>query len=130
MPDTFLTESRREVLAGEWDGEPSTERSKKSQIRTRARAAVGELIEVAQSPEIENSDVFEPEEVGRLLAAILNDPSQMPTTGGLIVEDAEETEAPDDVVTEMPESLRQYRQRVAGEASRPILDALQPDGPD
>jgi hypothetical protein len=130
MPDTFLTESRREVLAGEWDGEPSTERTKKSQIRTRARAAVGELIEVADSPVIENNDVFEPEEVGRLLAAILNDPSQMPTAGGLIVEDAEESEAPDDVVTEMPESLRQYRQRVAGEASRPILDALQPDGPD
>jgi hypothetical protein len=130
MPDTFLTESRREVLAGEWDGEPSTERSKKSQIRTRARAAVGELIEVAQSPEIENADVFEPEEVGRLLAAILNDPNQMPTAGGLIVEDAEATDAPDEVVTEMPESLREYRQRVAGEASRPILDTLQPDGPD
>jgi hypothetical protein len=127
MPDTFLTESRREVLAGEWDGEPSTERTKKSQIRTRARAAVGELIEVADSPVIENNDVFEPEEVGRLLAAILNDPSQMPTAGGLIVEDAEATDAPDDVVTEMPESLREYRQRVAGEASRPIMDALAPD---
>jgi hypothetical protein len=51
----------------------------------------------------------------------------MPTAGGLIVEDAEATDAPDDVVTEMPESLREYRQRVAGEASRPIMDALAPD---
>jgi hypothetical protein len=127
MPDTFLTESRREVLAGEWDGEPSTERTKKSQIRTRARAAVGELIEVARSEEIENAEVFEPEEIGTLLHWILNDPSEMGVPGGLIVTDAEEVDAPDDVVTEVPESLREYRQRVAGEASRPILDTLRPD---
>jgi hypothetical protein len=128
--DVFLTDKRTDVLNREYEGSESVRRTHESRIRQRARTAISELIEVADSPVIDNADVFEPEEVGRLLAAILSDPSQMPTAGGLIVEDAEESEAPDDVVTEMPESLRQYRQRVAGEASRPILDALQPDGPD
>jgi len=121
MPDTFLTESRREVLSGEWDGSPSTERSKKSHIRTKARSALGELIEVARSEEIENAEVFEPEEIGTLLYWILNDPSEMGEPGGLIVTDADEVDAPDDVVTEIPESLQKYRQRIAGEVSGPVL---------
>lgn len=114
MPDTFLTESRREVLAGEWDGEPSTERSKKSHIRTRARSAVGELIEVARSEEINNADVFEPAEVGTLLYWILNDPSETHEAEGLVEDSGKDVET-------------EYRQRVAGEVSGPILSVHQQD---
>jgi hypothetical protein len=114
MPDTFLTESRREVLEGDWSGVESTERSKKSHIRTRARSAVGELIEVARSEEINNADVFEPAEVGTLLYWILNDPSETHEVEGLIEGDGDDVES-------------EYRQRVAGEASGPILSVHQRD---
>lgn len=59
----FLTDTRRDVLEGEFDGPDATKRSHKSRIRTRARMALQELIEVAQSSEIDNTDVFEPKEI-------------------------------------------------------------------
>lgn len=59
----FLTETRRKVLEGEFEGSDATKRSHKSRIRTRARMALQELTEVAQSSEIDNADVFDPKDV-------------------------------------------------------------------
>ncbi len=70
----FLTDRRREVLNGEFQGNPETLSSHKSRIRTRSRMALSELVEVAQSPEIHNSDVFEPEQVDLFIESILNGP--------------------------------------------------------
>ena len=69
----FLTEARREVLADEFEGEDSTRGSHKSRIRTRARMALNELIEVAESDEIANEDVFDPRLIRRLLFAVFGD---------------------------------------------------------
>lgn len=68
----FLTETRRDVLAGDADLAESTIRSHKSRIRSRARTALAELIEVAESEEIENADVFEPQQLARLVAEIVS----------------------------------------------------------
>lgn len=67
----FLTDERRTVLSGEYDGADSTERAHRSNIRARSRTALDELIEVAASPEIDNSEVFDPDQVFRLLRALL-----------------------------------------------------------
>jgi hypothetical protein len=123
----FLTETRRDVLAGESDLEGKSLANEKSRIRTRSRAAVEELIEVARSEEIANADVFEPEVIGTLLYWILNDPSEMGVPGGLIVTDADEVDAPDDAVNEIPESLQEYRQRVVGEVSPSVMSVRNPN---
>lgn len=68
---TFLTEKRRSVLIGEFDGSDSSERTHKSLIRTRARTAIRELIEVARSDQIDNADVFEPNDLARLIDALM-----------------------------------------------------------
>ena len=87
-PNTVLTDTRREVLSGDWEGSDSTLRSHKSDIRQRSKAAIEELIEVAESHEIDNESrvgderLFEPEQIRHLLAAILH-------TGGLVDEDYE-----------------------------------------
>jgi hypothetical protein len=78
----FLTDSRRAVLEGEYDGAENTKRTHKSRIRDRGRTALAELIEVAQSAEIDNADVFDPEQVGALLFWILNDPSYVDDLDG------------------------------------------------
>jgi len=67
----FLTETRRDVLNGEFEGPDATKRSHKSRIRTRARMALQELIEVAASPEIDNADIFEPDDVTDLTEALI-----------------------------------------------------------
>ncbi|MFW5918424.1 MAG: hypothetical protein ACOCR0_02970 [Haloferacaceae archaeon] len=75
MTDTtpaFLTDQRRAVLAGEYDGEPNTERTHKSRIRSRAKTALQELIEVAESDAIDNADVFEPNDLARLIDALMH----------------------------------------------------------
>lgn len=73
MEDTpaFLTDERRAVLAGEYDGSETVERTHKSRIRQRARTAISELIKVAQSEEIDNADVFDPDDLARLVDALM-----------------------------------------------------------
>ena len=73
----FLTDTRREVLAGEFEGEDSTLESHKSRIRTRSRMALDELIEVAKSDEIEDDTVFNPTNIAHLLSALM-EPSDGP----------------------------------------------------
>jgi len=67
----FLTDERRDVLNGEYDGADSTERAHKTNIRSRGRAALDELIEVAASPAIHNGDVFDTEQVYILISTLL-----------------------------------------------------------
>jgi hypothetical protein len=69
---TFLTDSRRDVLEGNADDlTEQSLRNAKSRIRVRSRLALDELIEVAESHEIENAEVFDPDDVFRLLSALV-----------------------------------------------------------
>lgn len=112
QPNAFLTDERAAVLAGEYDGDEAVERTHKSRIRERARSAIDELILVAQSEEIENADVFEPEKVGTLIHWLLRDPSQLEAEG-LVEGFTEEQEA--------------YRTRVHSEV---VQEALKLDHPE
>lgn len=66
-PPVFLTEKRREVLNGTYNGEDSTRRYHETMIRARCLVAVEELIEVARSPYIDNWDAFNAETLGTLI---------------------------------------------------------------
>jgi hypothetical protein len=70
----FLTDKRRDVLAGESDLEGNSLAVSKSRIRKRARLALTELIEVAESEQIDSSDIFDPTDVHRLLVALTTPP--------------------------------------------------------
>jgi len=70
-PDAFLTEKRRAVLEGRFEGSDGVERTHKSRIRARSRSALSELLEVAASPEVDNADVFDPELIHALLRALM-----------------------------------------------------------
>lgn len=69
-PNTFLTDERRAVLNGNYDGADTTERVHRRNIKNRSRTALKELVEVAESSEIDNPDVFDPSDVHRLLVAL------------------------------------------------------------
>lgn len=119
-PNTFLTDSRRAVLDGEYDGAENTERTHRSRIRSRGQTAIEELTEVAQSPEIDNADVFDPAAVGRLLFWILNDPHKLTDveTGGLIS------------AADLPDSYTEYRNSVYVEVDQQLRKFDRPDGTD
>ncbi|PHQ47708.1 hypothetical protein DJ68_00400, partial [Halorubrum sp. C3] len=80
-------------------------------------------IEVAQSSEIENRSVFDPEQVGTLLFWILNDPAMI-EDGGLI---GGGDDAPDEAYAAIPERLQQYRQSVHSEAAQELLRVDHPE---
>jgi hypothetical protein len=67
----FLTDKRRDVLAGESDLEGNSLAVSKSRIRKRARLALAELIEVAESDQIDSSDIFDPEDMAQLIHAAM-----------------------------------------------------------
>lgn len=92
MPgNAFLTETRREVLNGEYDGTDNARRGIKSQTRQDAVAAVRELQKIASSPQINNADVFDPDELYSLLMILTVG------TGGLIAGPDNRRPLPDDV---------------------------------
>jgi hypothetical protein len=77
--DGFLSDTHRKVLTGEFDGADSTLRTHKSEIRKRSKAALRDLVDVANSPEIENEStvdgdrLFEPSgDLNVLLSSVLN----------------------------------------------------------
>lgn len=77
----FLTDSRREVLDGTTDLTDQSLYNAKSRIRTRARLALKELIEVASSDEIDNADIFTQQQMQALVSNLLFG------SGGLIGDD-------------------------------------------
>lgn len=77
----FLTEKREAVLNGEYDGSDDALRNQKSRLRRSAQTALQELITVAASPEIENAEVFDPEQIHILLKILLTG------RGGLVGDD-------------------------------------------
>jgi len=77
--DGFLSDTHRKVLTGDFDGADSTLRTHKSEIRKRSKAALRDLIDVANSPEIGNEStvdgdrLFEPkDDLNTLLSSILS----------------------------------------------------------
>ncbi|MUW15739.1 hypothetical protein GJ633_14740 [Halorubrum sp. CBA1125] len=123
----FLTENRRDVLSGESDFSEKSITNEKSRIRTRTRTALDELIEVAQSAEIENRSVFDPEQLGILLYWVLNDPAMMGFPGGFVGTSDEPPEGVDeDHYTRIPDELQQYRSEVHSEAAQELLRVDQP----
>lgn len=73
IDNVFLTDTRREVLNGEYEGSDSNRRTHKSNIKKRAKIALAELISVAQSPVIENGDIFKIRQILELYESILWD---------------------------------------------------------
>lgn len=123
----FLTETRRAVLDGESDLSGRSLENEKSRIRTRARAALDELIEVAQSNEIENRSVFEPETLGDLTYWILNDPSQFDQMGGIVAQEGEEIDADEEAVARYTDELASYRRDVYAEVDGPLRSVRHPE---
>lgn len=70
----FLTDRRENFLDGNYDLENAADRQVKSRLKKSSTIAFEELIAVAASPAIENEDVFETEQISRLLRAIMGDP--------------------------------------------------------
>lgn len=70
----FLTDTRRALLNDEYGGKDSSRATERSRIKNRASVALEELIEVAESEQIDNTDVFDPSDVHRLLVALTTPP--------------------------------------------------------
>lgn len=68
----LLTEQRENVLNGEYSGTDAALRNQKSRLRESSRTALHELTAVAESQHIDNTDVFDPDDVFRLLRALLS----------------------------------------------------------
>jgi len=113
----FLTDSRRNVLEGNADDlTEQSLRNAKSRIRVRARLALTELIEVANSDEIDQTEVFDPDDIFRLLSALLRsmNPEHIEgadeMVGGLIGQD------------DYTDEFRAYSDRLQAQMSKLVLE--------
>lgn len=69
--NAILSDRRREFLNGDYDLNKPRDRQLKYQIKKDTEAVLKELIEIASSPHIDNSKVFEPNDLARLLDALM-----------------------------------------------------------
>lgn len=70
----ILTERREELLSGEYDPDDSADRMAKSRLKNSAETALDELTQIAKNPHIDQTDIFDPDDVFRFLRAV-----KMPT---------------------------------------------------
>lgn len=111
----FLTDERRAILNGEADHlTDESLRTGKYRIRRRARTALSELVDVAESPEIDNTDIFEPEEIQELLLRLLLVGPQEGEGGGLVPMPGEDPDALEDglPVVRYTDDYREYRRQL------------------
>lgn len=71
----FLSERRRSIVEGETAEDmgiaDATYRQHRAAVKRQARLALQELLKVASSPVIDNSDIFEPELVRTLVQTLI-----------------------------------------------------------
>lgn len=114
IDNVFLTDNRRLYLDGEYEGSESASYTIKSRLKRRSEITLHELIEVANSPEIDNSDVFDPDDVAMFLWALMTDSAQQDTVG--LVQPTESDGYSDE--------LAAYRRNIIGAVSPLIVNEL------
>jgi hypothetical protein len=72
----ILTEKREQLLTGRYEGKDVARRNQKSRLRKSAQTAIQELTMIARSPHIDNTEVFDADDMGQLLEAILRPDQQ------------------------------------------------------
>jgi hypothetical protein len=62
----LLTDTRKDLLEGDYDSSNPTHRNRKHRLKESSKTALDELIQIAQSPIIDNTEIFETEQVASL----------------------------------------------------------------
>lgn len=120
----FLTDTRRTVLENpdELDYKEESLRVEKSRIKSRSRDAVDELIEVAQSPHIDNTAWVNPEKLATLLHALFI-PDFGHIEGGGLATDPRRTDVDDTIPTaDYTDKYEDFQRRVYVAADSPLHD--------
>jgi len=105
----LLTEKREQLLEGDYDSGDATHRNRKSRLKQSSEVTLDELIRVAECPIIDNTDIFEPGDVARLISALLTPDHSQYSGGGLIGPEVDED---DPASVDLSDEFRQYRDRL------------------
>jgi len=122
----FLTDNRRNVLEGTSEWSEKSIINEKARIKNRASLALEELTEVAESDKIDHTDAFDPDDVFRLLSALLTGlHSEHIETSG-VVEDATRDDVddlPDDPQADFSDEFENYQNELRTHLARLVLKA-------
>jgi hypothetical protein len=66
----LITKGRAEILEN-YDSKNSTHRTRKYRLQKSTKTVLDELIEIAQSPNIDNTEVFDPNQIDRLISTLV-----------------------------------------------------------
>lgn len=115
----FLTETRHDVLAGDYNGADNVRRTHESRIRSKSRLAISELTEVARSQAIDTTEVIDPEELAQLVAAVMTPDFSHTSSGGIAGPTTSESDAR---TVDLTDDFRLYRDDVYFAISEVIDD--------
>jgi len=124
MADTvLLTDRREQLLAGKYNETDAVDRMALSRFRDSTNTALDELIKVAQSPHVDNTKLFEPEQVAQLIRAVLIPGCKHIESSGLIQfsEDAALDEILEDSAAEVSEEFTDYQNALLADISKLII---------
>ena len=122
-PSAFLTETRRAVLEGNYTGQENTYRTHKARIRARSQAALEELVEVAQSPYIDNTEAFDTENIAMLIHALFVPDFGHIEGGGLVTDPRADTDDDTNYPTaSYEEDYQEFRDRLYVALDKPMRE--------
>lgn len=116
----LLTDERNAVLAGEYDGSDAALRNQKSRIRRSSETALRELTEVAESPYIDQTTLFDPQAVVELVRALVR------PTWNHHYEEVEAGPGQHGSVKEKTDEFELYRSRLLLEMSKLVIEEPSP----
>jgi len=118
----LLTDRRKDLLEGEYDKDDPSDRMVLSRFQRSTETAVDELIQIAENPHVDHSEMIQREQVVKLLRAILTPPPEHVNSGGLIRIKHEDEPPKDPPQAELSEEFQQYQDGILADISQLIIE--------
>ncbi|MFD1551173.1 hypothetical protein [Putridiphycobacter roseus] len=117
----LMTDRREKLLIEGYNPSNNAERAAMSRLKNSSETALWELTKIAESPEVDHTDVFDPDQVFRFLRALLNpnlNEDHIDTDSPLLAEPGGGAVTEDDYSDE----FRAYSDRLQMQMTKLILD--------
>lgn len=121
----FLTDERRQVINGNYDGNESTEISHRANIKNKGSLALEELTEIAESPHIDHIDVFDSDDVHQFLRALLTGTHPDHLEGSGVIEDPEHEkydDLPENVQADYSTEFENYQNAIRLNLAKLVIE--------
>lgn len=118
----ILTDRREKLLSGDYNADDSADRMAKSRLNDSATVALNELTQIADSPHVDHTDIFSPEDVHQFLRALLTATHADHVEAGGLITSPEEEEQADLPTVDYSAEFENYQNELRANLAKLVLE--------